>query len=318
MKKIIETELISIAHKILQIKNKTDVNSLLSETEKLYQKLILLKFYEDHRYNLEAALTENTLLELTQDPQAPTQDSFSQEKDETSADISIESDTDSKDKDALSFENEIITPEPHLKVREGEIKNNVHVGEEIVFTPTVEDTLKSKDEIDVEINDVEKREPLVDAMEAEQRVMFEIDPVFSVSHDDLFTSDVPVQQTETITLTDLPKEEKEPSEHQHLINHGSATTNKVPFNQIPVHKTINDAFSNSIAVGLNDRIAFEKHLFDGSTEDFNRTLSQLNTMTSYQEAKSFIDDFIKPDHNQWQGKEEYEKRFMALIEKRFL
>jgi len=27
---------------------------------------------------------------------------------------------------------------------------------------------------------------------------------------------------------------------------------------------------------------------------------------------------VKPDHNNWEGKEEYEERFMALIEKKFL
>ncbi|HLW61815.1 MAG TPA: hypothetical protein VKY33_00310 [Flavobacterium sp.] len=331
MKKIIETDLISIAHKILQIKDKSDVNSLLSETEKLYQKLILLKFYEDNKFRLEPTLTENTLFEIAETPQASeqtyfeehAQDSFLQETDDMSEDIVNELIEDSKNEDALSFEKQIETPKPQHSTRDEEIneeetKNDVQSGEEIVFTPTVDDTLKSMEQIDAEITEIEDRVPLIDAKEAEQRVMLEIDPVFSVPHDDLFTSEIPSHQTEPITLTDLPTEEVKTSSHQHLISHGSGSTNKVPFNQIPVNKTINDAFSSAIVVGLNDRIAFEKHLFDGSPEDFNRTLSQLNTMTNYQEAKEFIDDLIKPDHNQWQGKEEYEKRFMALVEKRFL
>ncbi|HLW62259.1 MAG TPA: hypothetical protein VKY33_02560 [Flavobacterium sp.] len=330
MKKIIETDLVSIAHKILQLKDKSDVNSLLSETEKLYQKLILLKFYEDHKFRLDPSLTENTLFEIAEEPDAEER-SFEQhiknnppkEMDYMSADIVSELIEDAKNDDVVSFEKDIIIPQPQRVTTEEEMSNeetkqSVPSGEEIAFTPTVEDTLKSMKEIDAEITEIEDREPLIDAKEAEQRVMLEIDPVFSVPHDDLFTSDIPVQQTETITLTDLPKEENEPSEHPHLISHGSGTTNKVPFNQIPVNKTINDAFSSAIVVGLNDRIAFEKHLFNGNSEDFNRVLSQLNTMTDYQEAKDFIVELVKPDFNQWQGKEEYETRFMTLVEKRFL
>ena len=44
-------------------------------------------------------------------------------------------------------------------------------------------------------------------------------------------------------------------------------------------KSLNESFVQSnIQIGLNDRIAFVKHLFEGSQEDFNRVLSQLNTI----------------------------------------
>ena len=69
---------------------------------------------------------------------------------------------------------------------------------------------------------------------------------------------------------------------------------------------------------MNDRIAFERHLFNGSAEDFNRVLSQLNTVSSFDEANSLIDHLVKPEYNNWEGKEEYEERFMTLVEKRFI
>ena len=72
-----------------------------------------------------------------------------------------------------------------------------------------------------------------------------------------------------------------------------------------------------MSLGLNDRIAFEKNLFGGSADDLNRVISQLNTLNSYDEARNFIDDLVKPDYANWAGKEEYEERFMALVEKRF-
>ena len=70
-------------------------------------------------------------------------------------------------------------------------------------------------------------------------------------------------------------------------------------------------------MGLNDRLAFVKHLFNDSTEDFNRVISQLNTIDSQERSIAFIANMVKPDYNQWEGKEEYETRFFALIERRF-
>ena len=44
MKKKLEADLISIAHRILQLKNKSDINQLYLETQKLYEKLSVLRF----------------------------------------------------------------------------------------------------------------------------------------------------------------------------------------------------------------------------------------------------------------------------------
>jgi hypothetical protein len=72
-----------------------------------------------------------------------------------------------------------------------------------------------------------------------------------------------------------------------------------------------------IVLTLNDKIAFEKNLFAGNTEDLNRVISQLNSFTSLEEAKSFVLDFVKPDYNNWAGKEEYETRFLEIVENKF-
>ena len=46
MKKRLEADLISIAHRILQLKNKSDINQLYLETQKLYEKLAVLRFVD--------------------------------------------------------------------------------------------------------------------------------------------------------------------------------------------------------------------------------------------------------------------------------
>lgn len=82
-------------------------------------------------------------------------------------------------------------------------------------------------------------------------------------------------------------------------------------------KTLNDRlFSKTITVGLNDRIAFVNNLFASNQTEFNRVLSQLNTFATEKEAKDFINNTIKPDYD-WAGKEAYEERLIALIERKF-
>lgn len=98
----------------------------------------------------------------------------------------------------------------------------------------------------------------------------------------------------------------------------SPEINKKQHEEEPKLKSLNDKLVNKeISVGLNDRLAFVKHLFNDSTEDFNRVISQLNTIESEERSIAFIENMIKPDYNQWSGKEEYENRFISLITRRF-
>jgi hypothetical protein len=46
-------------------------------------------------------------------------------------------------------------------------------------------------------------------------------------------------------------------------------------------------------------------------------MNQLITFDSFEEAQNFIDEMVKPDYGDWQGKEEYEQRFIEIIEKKF-
>ena len=93
----------------------------------------------------------------------------------------------------------------------------------------------------------------------------------------------------------------------------------IEINKIDDYKAIslNDRLSKGITIGLNDRIAFMKHLFANSSEDYNRVLNQLITFDTFQEVQSFIDTMVKPDYNNWEGKDEYAERFMGILEKKF-
>ena len=82
-------------------------------------------------------------------------------------------------------------------------------------------------------------------------------------------------------------------------------------------KSLNDRLAKDFQIGLNDKLAFVKHLFNNDMEDYTRVLSQLTTIDSEERSVAFINNMVKPEYNNWEGKEEYEARFIALIERRF-
>ena len=82
-------------------------------------------------------------------------------------------------------------------------------------------------------------------------------------------------------------------------------------------KSLNDKHAKDFQIGLNDKLAFVKHLFNNSMEDYTRVLSQLNTIDTEERSIAFINNMVKPEYNNWEGKEEYEARLITLIERRF-
>ena len=68
MKKRLEAELISIAHRILKLKNKSEVDQLYKETQKLYETLSVLKFYQDNFESIKSDITQDDLEEKLEQP----------------------------------------------------------------------------------------------------------------------------------------------------------------------------------------------------------------------------------------------------------
>ena len=90
-----------------------------------------------------------------------------------------------------------------------------------------------------------------------------------------------------------------------------------PSQEAEAPRNLNDILGKGIQIGLNDRLAFIKNLFDGSAEDFQRVISQVQTLGSWDEAHLFIENMIKPDYNHWEGKEAFELRFLKCLESNF-
>lgn len=81
--------------------------------------------------------------------------------------------------------------------------------------------------------------------------------------------------------------------------------------------SLNDRLNKGFQVGLNDRLAFVNQLFGGDQQDYTRVISQLNTTETLSEAQQFINEIVKPEYNNWEGKEAFEIRFLDLVERNF-
>lgn len=88
-------------------------------------------------------------------------------------------------------------------------------------------------------------------------------------------------------------------------------------NTIAKNQSLNDKLNKDLQVGLNDKLAFVKHLFNDNMEDYTRVLSQLATIDTEERSVAFINNMVKPEYNGWEGKEEYVERLMSLIERKF-
>ena len=106
----------------------------------------------------------------------------------------------------------------------------------------------------------------------------------------------------------LMKNDKEILENQNLPM--PAVSTKTP-------KSLNDVLTKTLQIGLNDKLAFIKHLFGNNPDAYQKTLIELNQINTLERSIAFINNMIKPEYNQWVGKEEYETRFIELIERKF-
>jgi hypothetical protein len=242
MKKKLESELISIAHRILKLTGREDLEKMHSEIALLYQKITVLKFIENNHDG------------------------------ETSDFVGMDT----------SFFNAL----------------------DVAFNNTVTDSVEVADKTFVNI-DVEEEEAIME-------------PAIEKIKD--MVAQMPEETIEVDTIIDAMNEPTETVEHD--LNELSPSYAQLPiFDAVspePPQTSLNDQLkTQGFQIGLNDRLAFVKNLFENSNEDYERVLSQLSTLDSHDEAMNLLDSIIKPDYNNWEGQEEIEARFLEIIENKF-
>jgi len=308
MKKKLEADLMSIAHRVLQMKNKSDINQLYVETQKLYEKLSILRFVEEHFGGAKPTIgqaevvakmkhffEENHLSEVK--PAMTKTEIVAEEEiiEEKVVGNEVEEDEIAEDEILEETELEFNETEPDEE-GEGASEEESSKLEDAAFMPAFE--------IDVEDDGEESEEPK--KVEAIQ-----------ISFEELLGGDY----SDTFFVKAESKKEESSVMDFELTNESVASedSNEKVISENRESKTVslNEKQTSGFSIGLNDRIAFVKHLFANSDEDYNRVLNQLITYDSFDEAQNFIEDMVKPDYNNWEGKEDYVQRFLEIIEKKF-
>lgn len=361
MKKKLEADLISIAHRILKLKNKSDINQLYLETQKLYEKLAILKFVDENFDTLKPTIGHS---EITSEIESIFDKDFDKEEiiaeevkieepvavAETPVETIAEPETVEEIKteeipaeeateevaEEISTEEvvaeipEEVIPEPIIETIPEPVAETIeepiaekteepiagtnektNIAEELSFT-TISDLKPIPDFVplfQLEEEEVkEKEEPIVEIPAKNSPITISFED-FGVNYAD--AQFVKVDSYENVTPTPTPviselKEKKETIET--VVIEKPAETKAV---------TLNEKLAKGFHVDLNDRIAFTKNLFGNSSEDYSRVLNQLLTFDSYGEAQEFIENMVKPDYNNWEGKDDYAERFLGIVEKKF-
>ncbi|WP_396137466.1 hypothetical protein [Flavobacterium sp.] len=301
MKKRISAELISIAHRILKLKNHSDTLQLQQEAKNLYDQLTILRFYEENFELVKNEIPETVFEEMLEGK--PTEIFSAPIQEETEANIKA------------------TTPIVEETISDPIIEEKIMVAELIEEdNEDEEETIATEQKLEETPNPISKqKETVAKQISFEDMLVHDYQELDFVKVDDV---PVAVEQANEATFEAVSPEIASEMESINEIEPTSIIEDKV---EKPAEKkqkvdkttSLNDKLNKGINIGLNDRIAFEKKLFGGNAEDFNRVLSQLNTFDNFQEAESFIHDFVKPDYNNWQGNEEYEARFIEIVENKF-
>uniref|UniRef100_UPI00404B7B9C hypothetical protein n=1 Tax=Flavobacterium sp. TaxID=239 RepID=UPI00404B7B9C len=364
MKKKLEAELLSIAHRILKLSGRDDLAKLHQEAQKVTEALAILRFYESNILEVSKEISPEKLEEkLT---------AFMADAPESTPAVVVSESVAAVAETAITEAHveEVTEIVAKTEVAEEEVKEEVKVEvaeEEVIETPavaeseTVEDEVAEIPETVIESVLVVEKEPVAAPKIAHQTSLEDFlnsdykDPEFvkvenveatiKQASEVVFEKVVPAEpevsnaveeetvventpepevQAEAPAVVETPKpvetqpepvfEKMEPAptmvSHTQTVQTSMKTETKT--------LSLNDRLTRGINIGLNDRIAFVKHLFDSNNEDYNRVISQLNTFNSHEEAISFIENMVKPDHDNWEGKEDYAERFLNIIEKKFL
>ncbi|MFD2542984.1 hypothetical protein ACFSSB_11700 [Lacinutrix gracilariae] len=241
MKRKLESELMSIAHKILKLKGKEDINKMHAEVAALYEKLTILKFaQENFDENLPTIGNDSSFFDML----------------------------------------------------------------DTAFNNKVSDNIEIEDKIYVNMDENENEAIMEHATEKIKDIVAQM-PEETQHVDDFLDTIIPKPQYHKNDLEEITADFTE----MPVFEKVTKTNEK---------KSLNEKLKKgALNIGLNDKIAFIKKLFDGKNEDYERVISQINTLESFADAQNFIQNIVKPDYENWVDKEEIEVRFMEIIESKY-
>lgn len=316
MKKQLKEELIALAEKVIQTRQEEQSSSreLKKLAQQLYEKLTLLQFTETAIFAAESISEPEESPEESLPAQAlPEPEKISEE----APVIQAVPDPGDENFDFADDDHDEYAPDgTQYNPEEGLMEPNTEKIKDIVAQMPPE-----SQKVDEMLEYILPRQYMKNEMEDIGGVHYDQLPQFEPLH-----HRPPQPPKKSVNEPEKPRKEPFRSEsHSPAQNRAGEKSRptfqdqqeKIRFQDTEKPRSLNDRLKKGIQIGINDRIAFVRHLFEGSTTDYNRVLSQLNTLKSREEAVDFVQNMVKPDYNNWEGKEEYEHRFLHIVENRF-
>jgi hypothetical protein len=285
MKKVLEDELMSLAHRILKLRNRAEIHELKEEAAVLYEKLSVLSFAEKHfegvkptisKYDVEKSI-EKDHHEATEKSDYPDGTEYNEEQ--------IYEHNTEKIKD-------IVSQMPYESTQVDKMFEDKH--EDSIEHVTSKDTDTVEDEIEdfgVHFDDLPDFEPLDESKDNNENEEKDEDEKPQEKED------------ENQIDTEDKNEDEKPQKTIDLFSQQK--------------KSLNDSLNKELKIGLNDRLSFIIHLFQGNKEEYESFLEHINKLNNFEEVKAFLDERIKNKYDYWKDNEDIANRLLHLIEKKF-
>ncbi|QSS97987.1 hypothetical protein [Psychroflexus sp. ALD_RP9] len=365
MKKVLEDELISLAHRILKLKSRADIHQLKKEAGILYEKLSVLSFAEQHFGGIRPTIGKKEFTEAyfkqyedfddDGDQKYPdgteyNEDAISEPNTEKIKDIVSQMPPEAEQVDYLMAQFQKLTSEDlgQTTPKQSSDSTETNIDPEVNQTEANKNHNNTKPDPENKSDTTSKenlsQQPTEDIKDSSNKAS-SLEEDFGVHFDDL--PDFEPKQAEDLNQK-KPTETTDSSQQKNTKNSTDNSTNEVTSetstkNDLPTEqdkkernveekpstpkrtldlfqqekKSLNDQLKKGIKIGLNDRLALTKQLFEGKVEDYNRVLSQLDSFNQFDEAKSFIELTIKPEYPSFEQKPEVYERFLTIIERKF-
>ena len=289
MKKVLEDELMSLAHRILKLKNRADIHELKEQSAVLYEKLSVLSFAEKHfeglkptikKYDVEKSIEREYINEQENldypDGTEYSEDQIYEHNTEKIKDIVSQMPYESGQVDDL-FGNQKDDSEPDLK---GKTK------------PKPQDDVQ---DFGVHFDDLPNFEPATEESGEDNEKKNE-----PKSNDEQKAKDDSSQQDAD---DDDDKDKDKPKRTMDLFSQPK--------------KSLNDSLNKELKIGLNDRLSFVNQLFKGDTKAYEKFIKEIDALDNFEAVKSYLDQQIQDKYSYWKDKEDLANRLLHLIEKKF-
>lgn len=290
MKKNLEAELMSLAHRVLQMKNRADVHELKGLAAILHEKLSVLSYVEKHFEGPQPTIgkkeVEKSLSEYDHEHRyAPdgtlyNPEGITEPNTEKIKDIVAQMPPETENMDRVL---EKILPGDKESSDEGTSAKR--------GTPNTESNDKNLDLQN--LNDLK---------------------VHGISYDDLPQFE-PVQEADSKKEVGKDGDSLKESHPKNNDFKNKPRSRNAQAGAKSEGQKLHQKLRKGISFGLNERVVFVKHLFAGNASDYDRVLSQLNTFSNFPDAKDFIENTVKPDYG-WEDEEKYEKQFLNAVKDR--